>query len=57
MLIGFVELVLALLVEKFVLEPGPDVFWAMGNVQLPMLANSEDTTLQMPLKVSLVEAL
>ena len=49
------ELVTALLVEKFKLEPGPEIFWAMGNVQLPMLAGTNDRRLQLPLKVTLVD--
>ena len=38
------------------LEPGPEIRWVMGNVQMPNLAKSNDKRLQLPLKVSLFEA-
>ena len=49
------ELVLATLTEHFDFAPGPEVFWAMGNVQLPFLKNKESQSIQMPLKVTIAE--
>ncbi|EJC98472.1 cytochrome P450 [Fomitiporia mediterranea MF3/22] len=47
---------LSILLETFIFEPGPDIFWAMNFLQSPVLNNSDDmVTQQLPLKVSLVE--
>ena len=45
------ELVVAVLVETFIFEPGVGVSWDMGVVSVPRTKNSTDITPCLPLKV------
>ncbi|KAI5123104.1 hypothetical protein M0805_001460 [Coniferiporia weirii] len=49
------KLVLSVLLETFIFEPGPDIFWAMNFLQSPVLKDSDRVVPQLPLKVSLVK--
>ncbi|KAH8114788.1 cytochrome P450 [Phellopilus nigrolimitatus] len=49
------KLVLSILLESFIFEPGPDIFWAMNFLQSPVLKDSDKVVPQLPLKVKLVD--
>ena len=47
------ELVLTVLLESLVFEPGPELEWEISGIVRSVLKNSTDKTPQTPLKVSL----
>ena len=49
-------MVLSMLIEKFIFEPGPDIYWAMGALYHPVVKNEngDGHEVRAPLKVSLV---
>lgn len=44
-----------MLLEKFIFEPGPEIYWEMGSLHHPVAKDEEGRTdAQVPLKVSVV---
>ncbi|KAI5116489.1 hypothetical protein M0805_000623 [Coniferiporia weirii] len=49
------KMVLSILLEAFVFEPGPDIFWELGLISTPAAEGTKDGMPRLPLKVSLVQ--
>ncbi|KAL5524315.1 hypothetical protein ACEPAF_9455 [Sanghuangporus sanghuang] len=49
------KMVLSMLLEKFVFEPGPEIYWQMGALYHPVVKDEGRHKVQAPLKVSLVD--
>ena len=50
----FIEMVLSVLLEAFIFEPGPPVRWEMGIITVPRLIGSTSKVPQLPLKIRAV---
>lgn len=45
------ELVLYMLLEKFIFEPGPEINWQLSTIQHPIVIGSGSDKAQVPMKV------
>lgn len=57
LMLSHVELVISILLEAFVFEPGSkEIYWNMGILQSPVLKGSSDERPQLPLRISLAKS-
>ncbi|KAL5482415.1 hypothetical protein ACEPAI_9009 [Sanghuangporus weigelae] len=49
------KVVTSLLIEKFIFEPGPEVYWRMGGLLHPVVKVEDGHKTEVPLKVTLVK--
>lgn len=47
-------MVLSILLESFVFEPGSEVFWEFGFINVPVAKGTGDGMPRLPMKVSLL---
>ncbi|KAI5123119.1 hypothetical protein M0805_001475 [Coniferiporia weirii] len=50
------KMILSVLLETFIFEPGPDIFWQFSFIYTPVTVGTTDDIPRLPLKVSLVQS-